>query len=171
MDLREAIRERRSIRAFRRAPLPDGALDALREAVLWAPSAGHLQSRRFHFVFRDSLRRRLGATAGEDRMFETAALVVVGFSDHRIQAHYGARGRDLYCIQDVAASIQNLLLAAHASGLGAVWVGAFDEARVRRIIEPPSYLRPVALVPVGIPAERPSPPPRLSVEEAIVEVA
>jgi nitroreductase len=64
-------------------------------------------------------------------------------------------------IQDAAASVQNLLLVAHARGLGAVWVGSFDEERVRSLLDIPDAMRPVALVPVGWPAEKPSPRSRV----------
>ena len=67
---------------------------------------------------------------------------------------------DLYCLQDVAAAVQNLLLLAHADGLGACWVGAFRERDVARVLTLPRHLRPVALVAVGVPAESPAPPQR-----------
>lgn len=50
-------------------------------------------------------------------------------------------------------------------GLGAVWVGAFDEDEVSRILNLPSHLRPIAIFPIGYPAESPEPPPRRSIKE------
>ncbi len=84
-----------------------------------------------------------------------APLVVVACADLRIAARYKERGTDLYCIQDTAASIQNLLLAAQDLGLGTCWVGAFKEEEVKKILQMPDYLRPVVLVPVGYPLRRP----------------
>lgn len=66
---------------------------------------------------------------------------------------YGDRGRQLYCLQDTAAAVENLMLAATGEGLGACWVGAFDEAAATRALGLPAGWRPVALVPVGYPAE------------------
>jgi len=60
-----------------------------------------------------------------------APLVVVACADRSIVSRYGDRGLRLYCIQDTAASVQNLLLAAQDLGLGTCWVGAFDEQKVR----------------------------------------
>ncbi|MBI3393452.1 MAG: nitroreductase family protein, partial [Nitrospirae bacterium] len=64
-------------------------------------------------------------------------------------------------------SVQNLLLAAHARGLGGVWVGSFDEEPVRALLDIPDDLRPVALVPVGWPAEHPLPRSRVPHEQMV----
>lgn len=167
MDLLSIIKGRRSIRSFLSRALPDEIISQLVEALIWAPSAGNLQRRKFYFIFNGEIKRALARAAyGQDFIYE-APLAIVGCLDKRIEWDYGRRGRDLYAIQDVSASIQNLLLIAHALGLGTVWVGAFNEERVSEILKLPHYLRPVAIVPVGYPAEKPSPPPRVSAEEAV----
>ncbi|MFQ5843879.1 MAG: nitroreductase family protein, partial [Planctomycetota bacterium] len=94
----------------------------------------------------------------------------VACADHRIEEDYGERGVKLYALLDVAASVQNLLLAAHAAGLGACWVGAFEEEGVGRLLELPAYLRPVSIVAVGLPREDPPPPPRVGRRRAVVFV-
>ncbi|MHC4471568.1 MAG: nitroreductase family protein [Planctomycetota bacterium] len=170
MDLREAILDRRSIRAFGKGPIPPDAVLAMKEAILWAPSAGHLQARRFWFVWNAEVRAALGRASYQKKLFTAAPLVVVGCADHRIMKHYRERGRDLYAPQDVAASVQNMLLTAHALGLGAVWVGAFREEEVARTLTLPPHLRPVAMVPVGVPGESPAPPSRLPAGRAFVDV-
>ena len=71
------------------------------------------------------------------------------------EPEFGSRGEHLYCIQDTAAAIQNLLLAVVALGLGACWVGAFEENRVREVLNIPKELRPIAIIPVGWRAEKP----------------
>ena len=68
-------------------------------------------------------------------------------------AHYGRRGRELYCLQDVAASIENFMLYLTSKGVGSVWVGAFDEQKAAEALSIPPGARPVAIVPVGHPAE------------------
>ena len=68
---------------------------------------------------------------------------------------------------DVPASVQNVLLTAHSMGLGACWVGAFNEDGVHMLLDLPRNLRPVALVPVGYAAEDPEPPPRVRVESTV----
>ena len=166
-ELLELIRTRRSIRAFKPDPLTEEQTEALIEAIRWAPSAGNLQSRKFYFVTNKNLQTRLARAAWEQYFISEAPLVVVACADTRIQARYGTRGVALYTIMDVAASIQNLALMAHALGLGSCWVSAFDEGAVHSLLQLPPFLRPVAIVPIGKPAEQPSPPPRVSKEEAV----
>ncbi len=93
--------------------------------------------------------------------------MVVGCADLRIASRYGERGKELYCIQDTAFSVQNMLLAAHDQGLGTCWVGAFKEELVKEILSLPDYLRPVVLIPVGYPAKIPKAPDRLAKADCV----
>jgi nitroreductase len=70
-------------------------------------------------------------------------------------------------IQDTAAAVENLLIAATALGYGTCWIGAFDEAGVHSLLGLPEHLRPVAMVPVGRPAEGTTARPRRGVHEII----
>ena len=170
MDLRESILRRRSIRAFTRRPVDLDAVEALKEAVLWAPSAGNLQSRVFFFVTHAHTRTQLGQASYQAEIFEAAPLVVVGCTDAAIVQEYGERGRTLYAIQDVAAAVQNLVLTAHAHELGSVWIGAFDPAAVRAALDLPEALEPVAMIPVGTPAEAPAMPEHKSPRDLFRDV-
>lgn len=167
MTVLEAVRKRRSIRVFQEKEITQEALDRLIEAALWAPSAGNLQSRFFYFVIERKTKISLARAALDQFFISEAPLAVVACCDLRIEGHYGRRGRDLYTIQDVAASIQNLMLVAYEMGLGSVWVGAFDEKKAARVLDTPDHLRPVAIIPVGHPAESPSPPPRVAEKDAV----
>lgn len=163
----EIIKKRRSIRAFMDKPIPEEILEQLIEALIWAPSAGNLQSRKFFFIYNQQIKEKLVQAAWGQDFIAQAPLVIVGCADHNIKTRYGSRGVELYAPQDVAASVQNLLLVACELGLGTVWVGAFDEKTVSKILKLPNSLRPVTIVPVGYPAETPSAPPRMSKTEAI----
>ncbi len=160
-DLLNLIKARRSIRAFHPDPLTEEQIDALVEAIRWAPSAGNLQSRFFYFITDKQTQRLLARAAWEQYFISEAPLVLVGCTDARIQARYGTRGTTLYSIMDVSAAVQNVLLVAQALGLGTCWVSAFDEGAVHSILRLPPHLRPIVIVPVGKPAESPAPPPRL----------
>ena len=120
MNILEVIKSRRSVRDFTDQKIPESAINVLVDALRWAPSAGNLQSRKFYFVFNEEVRNKL-AQAGLKHDFVSfiarAPLVVVACADLRLSSRYGERGTNLYCIQDTAASVQNLLLAAHALGL------------------------------------------------------
>ena len=167
MDILEAIKGRRSIRRFKVTPLPSPFLSTLEDSLLEAPSAGNLQSRRFYFIFRDETKKRIARAAYHQDFIQDAPLVVVGCANLKIADHYGERGSSLYCLQDVAASVQNLMLVAYSLGLGTVWVGAFDEKDVGKILNLPDDIRPVAVVPVGYPDENPPPPERFRKERVI----
>jgi nitroreductase len=171
MNILDTIKTRRSVREFKDQEIPESAIDVLIEALRWAPSAGNLQSRKFYFVLNEELRSKL-AQAGLRHDYVSfiarAPLVIVACADLRIGSRYAERGTDLYCIQDTAASVQNLLLAAHDQGLGTCWVGAFKEDKVKEILEMPDYLRPVVLVPVGYPTKTPKAPDRLIRNDCVI---
>jgi nitroreductase len=166
MRLSALIRSRRSIRAFTDAPVAESLLRELVELANWAPSAGNLQARDFIIVRGADTRRALAQAADQVELTQAPVVLVVCTNARRIMK-YGVRGRELFAVQDAAAATQNFLLAAHDSGLGAVWMGSFDEESVRRILGIPGHARPVALVAVGWPAESPPPPKRLPMSEVL----
>lgn len=167
MDVRETIRGRRSIRRFLEKPIPEDSLEALSEALIWAPSAGNLQARKFYFVTNADLKKRIATLSLGQRFISTAPLVIVACADLRRISRYGVRGERLYAIQDVAVALENLMLQAYALGLGSAWVGAFDDDGISLLLELAPHLRPMAVVPVGYPAQSPSAPQRSPKEELI----
>ena len=170
MKILDAVKNRRSIRKFLQKQIPDEIIDKLKEALIWAPSAGNLQARKFYFVFNKAVKEKIAIAALSQNFIARAPLTIVACTDSHIRLHYGEKGVRLYTIQDVSASIMGMMLVAHEEGLGSVWVGAFDERQVSEILDLPENLRPVALVPVGYPASIPSPPPRVSKKHAVETV-
>jgi len=168
MDVFDAIKGRRSIRSFKDEEVKNEDLMRILEAGIWAPSAGNLQPWEF-IVVRDKITKsRLAMAAyGQGFIAEAPVVIVVCANTERSASYYGERGRSLYCIQDTAAAIQNMLLAAYALGYGTCWVGAFSEEEVRRILNIPSHVRPVAIIPLGRPATKPTPPPRISLKKVL----
>jgi nitroreductase len=167
MTILDAVKERRSIRKFLQKEIPNTVLEELKEALIWAPSAGNLQARKFYFVFNRKTKEKIAAAALNQNFIAKAPLVIVACTDGQIRLHYGERGVNLYTIQDVSASIMGMMLVAHEAGLGSVWVGAFREEEVSKILRLPPNLRPVAIVPVGYPSSIPSAPSRVSKDYAI----
>lgn len=169
MDILKIIQKRRSIREFqRKKDIPQVIIEKLKEALIWAPSAGNLQSRKFFFIFKKEIKEKIMKAALNQEFILQAPLVVVGCADLRIERRYGERGKSLYTICDVATAIENMMLQATSEGLGTCWVGAFDEREISVILDLPPYLRPIVIVPVGYPTKAPTPPPRVSKEEAII---
>jgi len=166
MDVFEAIKGRRSIRAYRDMAVSQEIVEKLIEAARWAPSAGNIQPWEFIIVRNPETKRRLAEAALGQSFIEEAPVVIVVCADEERSARgYGTRGKTLYCIQDTAAAIQNIHLAAYALGLGTCWVGAFKEDEARKILNVPGGVRPVAIIPVGYPAESPSPRSRRPLKE------
>jgi len=158
MDVFEAIKGRRSIRAFQNRDIPQEMVDRLIDAARWAPSAGNIQPWEFIIVRKPETKRKLAEAALEQTFIEEAPVVIVVCADeNRSSQGYGTRGKTLYCLQDTAAATQNIHLAAYALGLGTCWVGAFREDEAKKILNIPSGVRPVAIIPVGYPAEKPQP--------------
>jgi nitroreductase len=156
MDMATVARGRFSCRSYRPELVPRELVEELLDAARWAPSAGNLQPWRFVVVDRAELRQALAAAAfGQSFVAAAPVVVVVCAVPDESARVYGARGSDLYCLQDTAAATENLLLAAAAAGLGTCWVGAFDEGAVARVLGLDAGWRPVAVVPVGHAAEPP----------------
>lgn len=169
MELSSVIRHRRSIRTFRPDPLPAGALDTIVEAGRAAPSAGNLQARDFFVVADEGRKEQFVEAALRQKFVAEAPVAIVVCANYNLIASYGERGTDLYCLQDVAAAVQNMLLTAVDLGLGACWVGAFDEGAVSAALDLPKHLRPVAIVPVGTPDEQPERKPQRKDDVHVVE--
>ncbi|MEM3549847.1 MAG: nitroreductase family protein [Candidatus Bathyarchaeia archaeon] len=168
MDVLEAIRGRRSVRAYKNVDVPADLAERLIDAARWAPSAGNIQPWEFILVRKLETKRKLAEAALGQYFIEEAPLVIVVCADENRSAQgYGVRGKALYCLQDTAAAIQNLHLAAYSMGLGTCWVGAFREEEARKILEIPYGIRPVAIIPVGYPAEKPPPRGRRPLKQII----
>ena len=150
MEVLKAIRERRSIRNFQKKDIPQKIVDKLIDSLIWAPSAGNFQARKFFFVKDVKLKENIADAALSQNFIAESPLVIVGCTDSRISSRYGERGEYLYTIQDVAVSIMGMMLVAHENGLGTVWVGAFREEEVFDLLNLPQNLRPVAIVPKGV---------------------
>jgi nitroreductase len=167
MDLWTAIERRHSVRRFSSAAVPQSDIERILAAAVRAPSAGNRQPWHFIVVRNRELKTALATAAGGQGFVAAAPVVVVVCAEpDRSAARYGVRGRDLYCLQDTAAATEHVLLATTALGLGACWVGAFDETAAARALSLPATLRPVAMVPIGHPlVEGGRPSSRRSLEE------
>ncbi|MEM5815404.1 MAG: nitroreductase family protein [Candidatus Aenigmatarchaeota archaeon] len=154
MNVFEAIAKRRSIRKYKKQDVDDNYIGILLWAACQAPSAGNLKEWRF-VVVKDKKSKEFlyKASFEQEHVKEAPVLIVVG-ADLEVQSmRYGTRGELIYTLEDCAAAIQNMLLAATALGLGTCWVGAFDEDRVKFIVGFPDYVRPIAIITVGYPDE------------------
>lgn len=160
-NLIELIRSRRSVRAYTEDPVPEATLLKLIEAARWAPSAVNGQPWSFVLVTDPETTAVLGNLADFmvfNRHVRRARAIIVICADPRANRYYQ---------MDCAFAAQNILLAGHALGLGACFVGAFDEHGVKEALAVPAHLRVVGLVTIGWPAETPAAPPRLGIDEIL----
>jgi nitroreductase len=152
MEVFECIVSRRSVRNYEKKDVPDELIGQILEAAIHAPSAGNLQPWEFIVVKDKTTKKELALAALRQRHVEEAPVVIVVCADpEKSSERYGERGKNLYCIQDTAAAIENMLLVANSLGLGTCWVGAFEEDEVREILNIPQRLKPVALITIGFP--------------------
>lgn len=148
METIKALHTRRSIRKFTGKEIPAEKLDIIMRAAMAAPSAGNAQP--WHFVVIDD-RKILDTIPSIHQyagMCKTAGCAVLVCADLSLEKYPG------YWVQDCSAATQNILLAAHDIGLGAVWCGIHpDEQRERdfaAMFTLPENVRPVSLVVMGI---------------------
>jgi nitroreductase len=151
MNVLEAMEKRRSVRSFDEArDVPGELVEKLLRCACMAPSAGNVQPWRFLVVRDASVKEDLARAALGQSFVARVPVVIVVCAD--LAAHnsaYGNRGRELYSIQDTAAAVENMLLAATSLGLGTCWVGAFREEEASKALGLARDIRPLALVPVG----------------------
>ena len=164
----ELAESRRSIRRYTDADITKEQLTRLIRAAQSAPSAGNCQPWHFYAIKDKKIQAEFTENAYQQGFITAApACIVVCTDSPRSEGRYGERGKTLYAIQDTAAAVQNILLCAKYMGLGTCWVGAFDEAAVARILSLPENLRPVALIPVGVPDEDFKPQNRRPIDEIV----
>jgi nitroreductase len=151
MDVMEAIHTRRSIRKFQQKAVPDDLVRDLLAAAMSAPSAGNQQPWQFVII---TDREILGKVPGLNpyaAMAKDAPLAILICGDLALEKFPG------YWVQDCSAATQNLLLAAHGKGLGAVWTGIYPtNDRVEgftKLCNLPEKVIPLALVVIGYPAQ------------------
>jgi nitroreductase len=172
MDFFELVQRRRSIRAFTSQALEEGKLTQILEAANLAPSAGNLQAYSIVIVRDAAARQALSRAAlGQESVMQ--APVVLAFFAHpqSSMAKYKSRGIELYSLQDATIACAYAQLAASAQGLGTVWVGAFEDAAVKAALKAPPEWRPVALLPIGYPAESAAPTLRRPLEDLVREAS
>lgn len=149
MELTTAIQKRQSIRSFHSTPIPQQILQEILIAANQAPSAGNLQARDFIIVNDQHIKDQLCTAASHQNFLTEAPIIIVVCANQKRISPYGLRGKELYCIQDATAAVEHILLAAVDHGLDSCWVGAFNEKEVSDILRVPSYIRPIAMIPLG----------------------
>jgi nitroreductase len=126
-------------------------MERMQQALRYAPSACNFQPWRFILVTDPELRRNVANAAVGQLWMADAPVIVVGcaFPD---EAFKGMGGSGNSAEIDVTIALDHLTLAAVADGLGTCWIGAFDEKKVKRLLEIPRDVKVVAMTPLGYPS-------------------
>jgi nitroreductase len=157
MDVFNAITTRRSIRRFKAQPVSIDDLHFIIEMAMSTPSAGNLQDYRFIVVTDKAMIKELPDFCMEQMWISSAPAVIVVCSQPAVQKKwYGASG-DIFARQNAAAATQNILLSAHALGLGACWVSGFNQEKIDDFFDATGRARIEAVIPIGYPAQKPEP--------------
>ena len=155
MEAMDAILTRRSIRRYTEQPVPDDAVDELLKAAMSAPSAGNQQPWQFVVIRERGLLDEIPKYHPYSAMLKQASLAILICGDLKSEKHKG------YWVQDCSAATQNLLVAAQAKGLGAVWLGVYPRedrvAGIRKVLGLPEHIVPLSLIPVGYKGEEKPP--------------
>ncbi len=162
MDTLEAIHSRRSVRRYEDRPVPEELVRKLLAAASSAPSARNQQPWQFVVIDDRQILAEIAVVNPNAQMARRAPLGILVCGDLGLETSPG------YWVVDCAAAVENMLLAAHALGLGAVWTGVYPRQErmdgLRRIAKLPDGIMPHSLVVFGYPAEQPPPQDRFRPE-------
>ncbi len=150
MDVLQAIKTRRSVRAYDSKPIPNETLQKVLDALRLAPSACNFQPWRFLLVQDPPLRQQVAAASCSQSWMAEAPLIVVacGYPEKAYKKMGGyANSVDI----DLAIALDHLSLAAVEEGLATCWIGAFDETAIKSILRIPPEVKVVAMMPLGYP--------------------
>jgi nitroreductase len=147
MDAIEALKTRRSVRAFTRAPISKKTIEDIVDCGRLAPTANNVQPWEFVVVTDPDLLRRIAVTTDYGKFIADAPVCIIVLSKET-----------KYYLEDGSAATQNILLAAHAHGLGSCWVAGdkkpYTPGICRLVGAHPGY-KLISLIPIGHPAEKP----------------
>ena len=153
----ENIMTRTSIRQYKDQPVEQEKIDIMLKAAMAAPTAVNLQP--WHFIVIDD-KKTIDLLSGKQPTNAPLLIAVCGDTDKTTMPDGKGKLPDFW-IQDVSAATENLLLAAHAQGLGAVWTGVYPimerTAEVANVLNCPKNIIPLAVVRIGYPDEAPEP--------------
>lgn len=148
MEVLQAIETRRSIRKYRKDPVPQEELEKILDAGRWAPSAGNLQPWKFIVLSDFEVKERVAKLLTWGIFLDEAPMGIAVVADPGVSNHP---------VEDGSIAAYSMLLAAHAVGLGGCWLNpSASEEEVKEILGIPKEVRLISVISLGYPAEAPS---------------
>lgn len=178
MDLLEALTKRRSIRSYQEKEIPDDVLNRILEAGRQAPSWGNSQTWRYIIVRDKETREKLSQTGltttnrGVEAIKQAPICLAVCAETSRAGYRDGkpvTNKEGYWYMFDAGLTMQNMVLAAWAEGLGTCYLGGFDAGAAEKILGVPDGFSIVAMTPLGYPAENPPAKPRKQLSEIVMK--
>ncbi len=162
------VKRRAMIRSYKSDPVPEDKIQRLLEYAVRAPSGGNLQPWEFIVVKSPDVRAKLAEATGKQISVVTAPVAIVTCADVERGGKSGGRG-SFFSLIDTAFASLLILLGAVEQGLGACFVGSYDPEAVAKLFALPDHVRPVGLITIGYPAERPQKPktPKLPLKQLV----
>src|ERR687891_263967 len=169
MDFEDVVGKRKMVRRYKQnMPISEKTITKLIRNAHRAPSAGHTQVQEFIIVKEPAIKKKLRAAAVDQEYVEDAPLLIVVCSNtSRSVGRYGIRGTEFYSITDGAFASMLILLTAVNEGIGACFVGAFEDSKVSEILGLPKDVKPIGIVCIGHPAERPGKFERIDIDALV----
>jgi len=151
MDTMDAILTRRSVRKYIKKEISDKTIKELLEAAMSAPSAGNQQLWHFIVINDPEILVKITTFHNHAKMLKNASIAILVCGDMNLEKYKGM------WMQDCAASTENILLAARAKMLGAVWLGIYPREKrikgLKKLLDIPDNIIPFSLISIGFPAE------------------
>jgi nitroreductase len=158
MEALENIKTRRSIRKYQDKSISEKMINEIITCAMYAPSAFDYQPWHFVVINKKEILKDILRVVTHAEMIKEASHAIIVCGDKKLEENEGL------VIQDVSAATENLLLAAHSLGIGAVWVGIypFNEIvnGIKKLFKIPDNIIPVSMIVTGYPAEKPEQPER-----------
>lgn len=162
MNATEVILTRRSIRKYTNQKIDKSKIELLLKAAMLAPSARNEQPWHFVIVDHSAMLEKLADNHPYGKMLKEASHAILVCGDTQIESSDG------YLVQDCTAAVMNILTAAHAEGLGTVWLGVYPRQErvddMKKVLDLPNNILPLALISIGYPAETKPQPDRYKPE-------
>lgn len=166
MEFYDVIKKRKSVRTYKKDPIPDEVLNRILEATRNAPSAKNLQPWKFIIVKDPKIIKELVPACNNQQFIAEAPIVICAVGlENQAWGKMGGYWRSLEV--DVTIAFEHLVLAAANEGLGTCWIGAYQEAEVKKVLKIPDGVKVIALTPLGHPAQEPLVRPRKPLSEII----
>lgn len=143
---------RHAVRSYTSQPVPDSLLQYILEVARMAPSAVNYQPWTFVVVREPALMQRMRDEVYNREWFATVPCCIVVCGNHDESWHRASDGKD-HCDIDIAIATEHLALAATECGLGCCWVCNFDTQACARLLDIPSDVEPMVLLPMGYPTD------------------